>query len=232
MSNECLNCEAKLNGTFCSECGQPASTGRYSFRALGNEIYGQFRKLDISTTAKTFWELIRRPGEFVHSYLAGRRVGFLNPVKFFFYSFVANVLVSGWIVWLTNDRQFEATASGFRYEIASFVSTIFWGLLWALFYRRSKLNTVENIVAAILFVGQANFLSLIGQVATAPFVIELPAARNYFEVAQLGVYVVYSFFFSATVFRDPWYLLIPKQLVLVLMLVIVAGLVAIGSSLI
>ena len=64
---QCLNCGSPVLGRFCQECGQASSTERYRFASLGRELYDQLRKIDASTTARTFFSLLRDPGTFVRT---------------------------------------------------------------------------------------------------------------------------------------------------------------------
>lgn len=216
----CLNCDAELFGSFCENCGQSSSIQRYDLKTIGHEIYEQFRKIDAMTTLRTFWQLTTRPGEFVSSYLAGRRTGYLAPIKYFFYSFVVQVLVGGWLFWLTNDRSFESLRTvDFRVEVISFVSTAFWGGLWYLFYRRSNLNIVECIVAAVFFVAQVNFFAIIVQLITFPLIKAVPGVENMLQIIEFAIPLGYSFFFVRQLFDDKVLVLIVKQTVLSLLFI-------------
>ena len=226
----CLNCGAELAGKFCAECGQPSATERYRFASLGREVYGQLRKIDAGTTAKTFWALFRHPGEFVRSYLSGKRVGYLGPIKYFFYSFVVQILFSGFAFWLTNERVFSTSANiDLRFEIVSLVSTAFWGLLWALFYRRSELNTVENVVAAIYFVAQVNFISVVLQVLLLPFAKMSAWVLDYSGIVDTALTIGYSFYFVRTLFNERILLLVPKQLILIVLYVVLMAVTVLGD---
>lgn len=227
---KCLNCEADLAGSFCHECGQSNTTQRYSIKRIGTEIYEQFRKIDALTTLRTFWQLTTKPGEFITSYLGGKRVGFLAPIKYFFYSFVVQVLVGGWLQWLINDRSlFETGHIDFRYEIAIFISTGFWGILWWLFYRGSELNVVENMVAALFFVGQCNFLALIFELITLPLVRAEFLSKDVAGILELSIHLAFSFYFARNLFRERYLLLIPKQFALSILYFILVILIFLGA---
>jgi hypothetical protein len=214
-SIQCLNCSASLTGSFCHECGQSTGVQRYSFRTIGNEIYEQFRKVDVITTFKTFRELATRPGDFIRSYLSGQRVDYLAPIKFFFYSFVVQIAVGGWVFWLTNDRSFESlTHIEFRVEIISFISTAFWGILWAVFYRKSGLNIVECMVAALFFAAETNFFGIIIQIITYPIARNGPLSKEMLGLLELLLPILYSFYFVRQLFQEHLALLFIKQLTL------------------
>jgi hypothetical protein len=207
-----LNCDTPLTGKFCRECGQSASVARYRFASLGGELYDQLRKVDIGRTAKTIWALLRRPGGFVRGYLAGKRVGYLAPIKYFFYSFVVQMLFGEFAFWLTHDRTFSGFAKiDLRLEVVTLASTVFWGILWALIYRRSKLNTVENVVAAIYFVAQVNFLATASEMVLLPFGAIASAIRENSGIIEVLLTMGYSFYFAGTLFNERILLLIPKQ---------------------
>ena len=222
VSSGCLNCGCASVGRFCPECGQPAATARYRFASFGREFYDQMKKIDLATTTGTFWQLLRRPGGFVRDYLEGRRVGFAPPVKYFFYSFVSQVLLSGWIVWLTGDRTLASLQSiDLRMEILMLISTVFWGLLWALMYRRSELNTVENIVAAIYFIAQTNYYSILLTVAALPLTRLGAGLAEAEALIEILIVPVYAFVFARGLFRESVIPTVLKQSVLALLFLVV-----------
>lgn len=231
-ASDCLNCGSPLDGKFCSECGQPGSTDRYSLRTIGREVYDQFRKIDATTTFYTFWTLTKEPGVFVRSYLFGRRVGWLAPIKYFFYSFVFQVFLAGFLFWLTNDRSFKDVSNiDLKWELVSLVSTGFWGLLWALFYRKSDLNFVENIVASLYFVAQTNYYTALFNIITFPLLHRGVWGESIAILLHLIIYLTYSFYFARQLFGERLLLLIPKQLFLSVLYFILAALVLFGSLL-
>ena len=217
----CLNCGCRLKHSFCPSCGQASSTERYAFDTIFSEVYNHFRSIDLTTTFRTFVELIRRPGDFIRNYLNGQRVGYLNPVKFFFYSFVVSILVGGWVFWLTNDKEFQSLSKlDLRLEIAALISTVFWGLLWKLFYRKSGLNLAENIIVGLFLVGQTNFLSLLVSLILIllPFWKGEAALRaSISDIAGIVIALGYSTILAKQLFREQLYLLIPKQVILSLL---------------
>ena len=205
-------------GSYCHECGQADSVQRYSVATIGREIYEQFRKIDVLTTFRTFRKLAVEPGNFVRSYLAGQRVGYLAPIKYFFYSFALQVLVGGWLFWLTSDRAIEELSHiDFRVEITSLISTGMWGVLWAGFYRKSGLNIVECMVAALFFVAQTNFFGIIIQLVTLPAVRAELISKEVLEILELIIPIAYSFYFARQLFQDKLIWLILKQLLLTIL---------------
>jgi Protein of unknown function (DUF3667) len=80
MATNCLNCNAKLNGRFCSNCGQNSDTHRISFHYLLHDIQHGFLHLDkgFLFTAK---ELFTRPGSSIREFLQGKRVNHFKPIS-------------------------------------------------------------------------------------------------------------------------------------------------------
>lgn len=164
--------------------------------------------------------------------MEGQRVGFLNPVKFYFYSFVIQVLFGTLAVWLTHDQQFVSLAKlDHRLEIVGMISTIFWGGLWALMFRKSGLNLVENMAAALFFVGLTNFYSVIFDAISMATHSVLPTVSTYLLLSDVVLVIGYGFFFAQKVFDEPWYLVVPKHLVLSFLYLIIVILVSIGGAL-
>jgi hypothetical protein len=170
--------------------------------------------------ARTFWALILRPGGFLRDYLAGKRVGFTQPVRYFFYAFILELTVRGILIWLTNDQQFaDAGKFDLRHQIIDLVSTFFWGSLWWMFYRSSDLNFIEDAVCALYFIAQMNFYSVIFLLVSAPF-----TANRYLywtlAIIELAITVGYSFYFARKLFSEPFWKLVPIQIVLTVLYVI------------
>jgi hypothetical protein len=229
----CLNCAERSVGAFCPACGQSRFTSRYTVSSLIAEVYSEVRKLDLTTSARTVKELTIQPGEFVRGYLGGKRVGVLNPIKFFFYSFVVQVLFGTFAFWYTGDHQYDSLVKlDYRLEFTSLISTAFWGLFWALFFRSSGLNIVENVAAAIFFVGQANFLGLILNVIGLLLHNIAPNVGYPLMIGDVLVDVIYGLYFARRLFQEPLRWLIPKQILLSLLFVIVTLLVFAGNILI
>lgn len=87
---ECLNCGTNVEGAnFCSECGQVNDTRRLSTWELIGESLSNFFAVDgriFRTIGNVFW----RPGIVAKDFSAGKRVKYMNPVRFYF---VASLLL-------------------------------------------------------------------------------------------------------------------------------------------
>lgn len=91
--NVCLNCGAGVDGRYCPECGQAASTGRLVARDVLHDVVGNLFQLD-SKILRTVVGLTRRPGLVCAEYVAGKRVRYVAPFKYF--------LVAAALLLLTN----------------------------------------------------------------------------------------------------------------------------------
>ena len=79
---QCLNCEAPLHGSFCSNCGQRAVPPHPTIRELVGDAFSEFSGWD-GKFAETVRTLVSRPGELTRQWLEGRRVHFISPLRLY-----------------------------------------------------------------------------------------------------------------------------------------------------
>lgn len=217
----CLNCGHESAGDFCNMCGQAADVERYTFSSFLRELYNNIRKIDITATLATAIALLRRPGDFVKEYLAGKRVGYINPIKFYFYAMIADVLVRGLLLWLTGDQAFASPLTGITmYQIEGLLTTIFWGLLWKVFYRSSKFNVIEFAVCAIYFEAETNLVATTLMFITAPLRNTMPYIPTVLTSVDLLLTAAYGVYFARQIFQEPWPKTIIKQTLLMILFII------------
>ena len=77
-THPCLNCANRFGGNFCNECGQKASTHRFTIHEWLHEIPHSILHID-GGFFQTFKHLCRRPGEMIREYLDGRRKSYFSP---------------------------------------------------------------------------------------------------------------------------------------------------------
>lgn len=223
----CLNCGHQLVGNFCSLCGQAADVERYAFGSFSRELYHGLRKVDISATFVTIIELLKRPSEFLRGYLAGRRVGYAGPIKFFFYALIADILIRQLLQWITGDLSYAAsTTADSKMQVSALVATVIWSLFWRLLYRRTELTMAELAICAIFFESEINFLSTFALVLLVPFRNWIHTDVESIFMIDITITIIYSIYFARNLFNESWWKLAIKQsLLLVLyMLVIVFAL--------
>lgn len=77
----CLNCESTIDGQFCRNCGQKASTQKINWNTFLAELPQSLFNLE-----KGFWytvkELSLRTQKSLDGYLAGKRVQFFKPIQY------------------------------------------------------------------------------------------------------------------------------------------------------
>lgn len=89
MSQICRNCGNRVEGNYCSACGQRTSTHRLSWRSLvesfvstfiGDEAYG-LRGVNMRQGILLTWlSIIIRPARTISEFIAGARRKYFNPV--------------------------------------------------------------------------------------------------------------------------------------------------------
>ena len=87
----CLNCDHKIHGKYCSNCGQPTELPRIDIKYIIQEIGSvlSFKRGILFTTK----ELLIRPGQNVKTFIHEDRNRLVKPIIFvIFYSFIYTIL--------------------------------------------------------------------------------------------------------------------------------------------
>ncbi len=79
----CPNCGEKVIQNFCPNCGQEKTDKILPASHLLHDAFDEFFKLD-SKFGKTLVPLVSKPGFLTAEYLAGRRVRYVSPFRFYF----------------------------------------------------------------------------------------------------------------------------------------------------
>ena len=90
-NNKCKNCQTKLIGKFCSECGQKNSE-LLKLKDFLKEISKDFTELDFRILV-TLKKLFTSPGFLTREYWAGKKVKYTQPFKLFLFSSVLYYLL-------------------------------------------------------------------------------------------------------------------------------------------
>ncbi len=84
----CLNCNAAINGRYCSICGQENLEPQESVWHLISHFFNDITHFDGKFFSSVKY-VVTKPGFLCSEYMAGRRMSYLNPVRFYvFTSFV------------------------------------------------------------------------------------------------------------------------------------------------
>jgi len=80
MNSICKNCGAVINGKFCSNCGQPASTQAISASFVVHDLQHGLLHINggILHSAR---ELFTRPGYSIREYIEGKRMKHYKPIS-------------------------------------------------------------------------------------------------------------------------------------------------------
>lgn len=231
VGDPCLNCGTELVGNYCHSCGQSASVKRYAPGNFAKETYQSLRSVDMTTSIWTGWKLIVEPGNFIRNYLAGQRVGFINPVKFFFYTFLIEVSAQTILNPIFNQGAAAATATSRTMQIVDLVSLIFWGLLWRVFYRKSGFNIAESAAAAIYYQSAINFFETILLFAVVPIRFLFGDVQYVLGAIEILPSLIYAYYFVYKLFQESLWLTIIKQTILTMLFFIVIIFVALLAGL-
>ncbi|MBO6503649.1 MAG: DUF3667 domain-containing protein [Kordiimonadaceae bacterium] len=90
---ECANCGAAFIGSFCPACGQKADTERLSLKTMAGNLFRVIYDMD-SKVWRTILDLTKQPGQVALDYIAGGRVRYINPVKYFITVYAISIALS------------------------------------------------------------------------------------------------------------------------------------------
>lgn len=98
----CLNCNAEVNGRFCSVCGQENIEPKETFwQLISHFVYDLFHyDGKFLSTLKT---LIFKPGLLTHEYVRGRRASYLHPIRL--YIFISAVFFIIFISFIIGNKE-------------------------------------------------------------------------------------------------------------------------------
>ena len=93
--DHCLNCGRAVDGNFCAHCGQENKDHTVALRPLLSDLLAEVASWD-SKLLRTLVPLVIRPGFLTNEYNAGRRIGYLSPLKLYLTVSVLFFLVLSW----------------------------------------------------------------------------------------------------------------------------------------
>ena len=108
-AEECSNCGARLHGTYCHRCGQEARERIAPIRTMAKDLLEELFNLD-TRLFRTLRRLLFQPGRLTVEYIAGRRAGYVPPLRLFVFSSFTLFLLLG--ILSTQAVSIEGSASG------------------------------------------------------------------------------------------------------------------------
>lgn len=98
----CKNCDTKLTGKYCTQCGQSANVKRITLPKLLSEISESIFQFDRGLLF-TFKQLFTRPGLSIRAYLDGKRKNHFKPFAYLLlfstlYFFISKIMLEN--TWL------------------------------------------------------------------------------------------------------------------------------------
>jgi hypothetical protein len=228
----CKNCDATLDGKFCSHCGQKSDVHRVTVGHVAHEFIHA-----LTHTDKGFLllikDLFRKPGVVAREYLEGKRKKYFNPISFLVITTAISALIahqSGYYDTLAH-KPATNTREVFLYSKEVFLISINHGKLLGLiltaplytflswvFFRRPHYNFAEHFVLQSYTIGLLN-------VVTA--VVFIPAFLLFPSTAKLNndiLHVLYMIYmgFAYKQFFSKRYLIWPlvKSIVMTVLFIV------------
>jgi Protein of unknown function (DUF3667) len=182
-SKNCINCHQEVSEQYCSHCGQRILVKRITLREGWNDFWARIYGFD-GMFPNTLRDLTLRPGIATRTFIAGNRVKYYGPVGYFFLMITLFLLLLDMLNIELADFLKEMGSNTFQPEIKSgsrqeavtqkmfqFMSDnfklLFFGMIpiqafYAryVFFRKSELNYVENMVLPLYTAGHIYWISI------------------------------------------------------------------------
>ena len=101
----CENCHAKVDGAFCSQCGQSVTSTLQYFWSVLLHLLDDIFSFD-SRAARTLKPLLLKPGFLTNEYIQGRRVHYVPPLKL--YLFISIIFFISFSFFAMNGKELIA----------------------------------------------------------------------------------------------------------------------------
>jgi hypothetical protein len=178
MTTNCQNCNAALQGKYCSNCGQSSETHIIDIHYLSHDIQHGLLHFDkgILFTTK---ELFTRPGNSIREFLVGKRIKHFKPISlvlvlagiygllfhFFKINMFANYVVAtgsdAKVIQINEVIENMSDWIAQHYAILALLQIPIFTIGTYLFFRKAGYNFVEHLVINTFLVGQRLILHII-----------------------------------------------------------------------
>lgn len=169
---QCLNCARQLEGKYCPDCGQKTSTSRLTFHQVAHDLQHSLLHLDKGAlkNIRSIWQ-----PSLIRGYLAGKRVGFFNPI-------VLLLFVCGVMAFVEQHfqikvaQQVEGSSDTTAYHVGRTAAALYhdWAkyleallvlplgvFAWLLLKKKTGYNLIEHFYAQSFVVCNMNLLGLV-----------------------------------------------------------------------
>jgi hypothetical protein len=169
MSIICKNCNRSFsqNYKYCPYCGQEATAKRLNFSHLTHNIAHAFLHADKGVLL-LFKELTYKPGRVARLYIEGKRKKYFNPFSFLVLMVaIALIFILKFESLVISHRNVNAANAEFLHFVFKYFNIFIFivcpmnALLTWLFFRKSNMNYIENLVLAAYMGGQIMFYNCI-----------------------------------------------------------------------
>lgn len=229
MTNHCKNCQAAIEGRYCSNCGQATSTARLDFHVVWHDL--QHGLLHVNKGIfYTLRELFLRPGLTIRSYLDGQRIRHFQPVSMMIvlaalYAWSSHLAHRPMVTYSGNAETSVAIAADFiehHYGFAEVMLLPVLALCSYLFFRRRGERYVEWIVVHAFLASQR----LVVQIVALPFAMTLSSGT----VGTISFIVNMVYLGWAMMQLYPSYRAVPTLLRSYLAMALALGILVVGGA--
>ena len=178
---DCKNCATAFEGNYCPECGQKASTKRFSTKILFSELIDKLLPIDRGILYSS-WLMLTRPGSTIRDYLNGKRAKLTKPFQFLLIMVAISLIFfskedfskgmqAGMQVTSSDPEKARSTAAqAFSQQWMQWISDNmtalivgiipFMALVARWFFRKRDLNLAEHVVVGCYLVGGSTLAGL------------------------------------------------------------------------
>ncbi|NJC25245.1 DUF3667 domain-containing protein [Neolewinella antarctica] len=211
--DKCLNCGTELQGEFCHNCAQRASTRRFSLRTLWD---GQFIEDVFQVNRgllRTLLELLYRPGRVAADYIGGHRRRYFNFLTLLLLLVAADLLLREYStaslstifynrhgveqIETTNPAAYAIVLET-NYRLVFVITLPLLALFQALLLRRTRMNYWEHVVAASFLMSAQALYCVAGDVLPLLLTNETALIYNYRAVAIMICVINFLFYWQYT----------------------------------
>ena len=163
----CKNCGAEFSSKFCPHCGQERITRRLEVKSILHDITHGILPLE-NNILRTFRLLLTKPGNFVRSYISGKRKSFVKPFSYFLslqtiFVVIFHLMIEKYYAYF-NTTVTSATQAGKIAEMQHLISrnvnyfNFFLPLIFAFFFKlflrkKTNVNYAESLVFSFYILG-------------------------------------------------------------------------------